>query len=121
MTPDPILVWGTAFAVYLRLFESGIAYRPTAVHLPSYSRGLLSDLAPKCIEPLARACGTAVRTLQELLRDLLWDPFRMRDLLKQRLPGLPALNATDDLGTIGLLDETSVVKKGTKPPGVHQQ
>jgi SRSO17 transposase len=41
--------------------------------------------------------------------------------LQQRLRGLPALSAADDLGTIGLIDETSVAKKGTKTPGVRRQ
>lgn len=121
MTPDQMMVLGTAFAAYLRIFEDCIAYRPTAEHLHSYCRGLLSDLARKSIEPIALACGTAVRTLQEFLRDHVWDQFRMRDLLQQRLLRLPALNAADDLGTIGLIDETSVAKKGTKTPGVHRQ
>jgi len=121
MTPDQMMVLGTAFAAYLRMFEDCIAYRPTAEHLHSYCRGLLSDLARKSIEPIALACGTAVRTLQEFLRDHVWDQFRMRDLLQQLLLRLPALNAADDLGTIGVIDETSVAKKGTKTPGVHRQ
>lgn len=121
MTPDQMLVLGTAFAAYLRIFEDCVAYRPTAEHLHSYCRGLVSDLGRKSIEPIALACGTAVRTLQEFLRDHVWDQFRMRDLLQQRLARLPALNAADDLGTIGVIDETSVAKKGTKTPGVHRQ
>jgi SRSO17 transposase len=121
MTPDQLLVLGTAFAAYLRVFEVCIAYSPTAEHLRSYCRGLLSDLPRKSVEPMALASGTAVRTLQEFLRDHVWDHFRMRDLLQQRLLGLPALNAADDLGTIGVIDETSVAKKGTKTPGVRRQ
>jgi SRSO17 transposase len=121
MTPDQMMVLGTAFAAYLRIFEDCVAYRPTAEHLHSYCRGLVSDLARKSIEPIALACGTAVRTLQEFLRDHVWDQFRMRDLLQQRLLGLPVLNAADELGTIGVIDETSVAKKGTKTPGVHRQ
>jgi SRSO17 transposase len=121
MTPEQMLVLGTAFAAYLRLFEDCIAYRPTAEHLHAYCRGLLSDLARKSIEPMALACGTAVRTLQEFLRDHVWDHFRMRDQLQRRLAGQPALAAADDLGTIGVIDETSVAKKGKKTPGVHRQ
>lgn len=121
MTPDQLLVLGSAFAAYLRIFEGCIAYRPTAAHLHSYCRGLLSDLARKSIEPIALACGTAVRTLQEFLRDHVWDQFRMRDLLQHRLLGRPARHAADDLGTIGLIDETSVAKKGTQTPGVRRQ
>jgi SRSO17 transposase len=121
MTPEQMLALGTAFTAYLRLFEDCVVYRPTAEHLHSYCRGLLSDLARKSIEPIALACGTAVRTLQEFLRDHVWDQFRMRDRLQQRLAQQPALNAADELGTIGLIDETSFAKKGTKTPGVHRQ
>lgn len=121
MTPDQMMVLGTAFATYLRIFEDCVAYRPTTEHLHAYCRGLLSDLARKSIEPMALACGTAVRTLQEFLRDHVWDQFRMRDQLQQRLARQPALSAADDLGTIGVIDETSVAKKGTKTPGVHRQ
>jgi SRSO17 transposase len=121
MTPEQMLALGTAFAAYLRLFEDCIAYRPTAEHLHSYCRGLLSDLPRKSMEPIALACGTAVRTLQEFLSDHVWDHFRMRDRLQQRLSRRPALNAAAELGTIGVIDETSVAKKGTKTPGVHRQ
>jgi SRSO17 transposase len=121
MTPEQMLALGTAFAAYLRLFEDCIAYRPTAEHLHSYCRGLLSDLARKSMEPIALACGTAVRTLQEFLSDHVWDHFRMRDQVQQRLVRQAALNAADELGTIGVIDETSVAKKGTKTPGVHRQ
>ena len=80
-----MMALGTAFAAYLRIFEDCIAYQPTVEHLHSYCRGLLSDLARKSIEPIALACGTAVRTLQEFLRDHVWDHFGMRDRLQQRL------------------------------------
>jgi SRSO17 transposase len=121
MTPEQLVALGAAFAVYLQFFEECIAYRPTLEHLRAYCRGLLSDLPRKSVEPIALACGTAVRTLQEFLRDHRWDHFRMRDLLQQRLARQAALQAADELGTIGVIDETSVVKKGTKTPGVHRQ
>jgi SRSO17 transposase len=121
MTPEQLMALGTAFVAYLRIFEDLIAYRPTVEHLHSYCRGLLSDLPRKSIEPIALACGTAVRTLQEFLRDHVWDHLGMRDRLQQRLAGQPVLHAADELGTIGVIDETSVAKKGTKSPGVHRQ
>jgi SRSO17 transposase len=121
MTPEQLMALGAAFAVYLRLFEACFVDRRTAEHLHAYCRGLLSDLPRKSIEPMALACGTAVRTLQEFLRDHVWDHFRMRDQLQQRLAQLPALNSADELGTIGVIDETSTAKKGTKTPGVRRQ
>jgi SRSO17 transposase len=121
MTPEQMLVLGMAFTAYLRLFEPLVAYQPTVEHLHSYCRGLLSDLPRKSVEPMALACGTAVRTLQEFLRDHVWDQDRMRDQLQQRLGQHPAMNAADDLGTIGVIDETSNAKKGTQTPGVQRQ
>src|SRR6186713_1569458 len=104
MTPDQMLVLGSAFAAYLRIFEVCVAYHPTAEHLHSYCRGLISDIPRKSVEPIALACGTAVRTLQEFLRDHVWDHFGMRDLLQSRLAELPAMRADDELGTIGVID-----------------
>src|SRR3954467_8264641 len=121
MTPQQMMAWGTAFTAYLGFFRDCIVYQPTVAHLHAYCRGLLSDLARKSVEPIALACGTAVRTLQEFLRDHVWDHFRMRDLLQQRLARQPALSAADDLGTIGVIDETSTAKKGTKTPGGSRQ
>jgi SRSO17 transposase len=121
MTPELMMTLGKAFAAYLRIFEDCIAYQPTAEHLHAYCRGLLSALPRKSIEPIALACGTAVRTLQEFLRDHVWAHFGMRDRLQQRLSEQSALSAADELGTIGVIDETSVAKKGTKTPGVHRQ
>jgi SRSO17 transposase len=121
MTPDQLIALGTALVAFLRVFEVCIVYQPTVEHLHSYCRGLLSDLPRKSVEPIALACGTAVRPLQEFLRDHVCDHFRMRDLLQQRLAGHPAMNAADYLGTIGVIDETSTAKKGTKTPGVSRQ
>ena len=56
MTPEQLMVLGTAFAAYLRIFEDCIdciAYAPTAKHLHSFCRGLLSDLPRKSVEPMA--------------------------------------------------------------------
>ena len=121
MTPVLLIALGSAFAAYLRLFKDCVRYQPTFDLLHAYCRGLLSDLPRKTAEPIALACGAAVRTLQEFLRDHLWDHLRMRDLLQQRLARQPALGAAADLGAIGVIDETSVAKKGTKSPGVQRQ
>ncbi len=121
MTPEQMVALGATFALYLRLFEDCIVYQPTIAHLHSYCRGLLSDLPRKSIEPIALACGTAVRSLQEFLRDHVWNQFRMRDQLQQHHAQHPLLQTDDELGTIGVIDETSQAKKGTKTPGVHRQ
>jgi SRSO17 transposase len=121
MTAEQIRALGPAFAAYLRHFEPCFVDPRTVEHLHTYCRGLLSDLPRKSVEPIALAAGTAVRTLQEFLRDHVWDRHALRDLLHQRLAEQLAATPGDDLGTVGLLDETSVPKKGTKTPGVQRQ
>jgi SRSO17 transposase len=121
MTAGQIRALGPAFAAYLRPFEPCFVGCSTAEHLHAYCRGLLSDLPRKSVEPIALAAGTAARTLQEFLRDHVWDHRRIRDRLHGRLAQRLAELPGDDLGTVGLLDETSVVKKGAKTPGVQRQ
>src|SRR4051794_9299508 len=121
MTAEQIAALGPAFGVYLRDFRPCFVTGNTFKHLHTYCRGLLSDLPRKSVEPIALEAGTAVRTLQEFLKDHVWDRRALRDGLHRRVAeGLAAVPA-DDLGTVGLLDETSVVKKGRKTPGVQRQ
>jgi SRSO17 transposase len=120
MTAEQIQALGPAFAAYLRSYEPCFVDSRTVEHLHTYCRGLLSDLPRKSVEPLALAAGTAVRTLQEFLRDHVWDRRAMRDRLHQHVAARLGCMPADDLGTVGLLDETSTVKKGTKTPGVQR-
>ena len=73
------------------------------------------------VEPIALASGSAVRTLQEFLRDRPGEFSQVRALLQHQVADtLPAL-PDDGLGDVGLVDETSAVKSGTKSPGVQRQ
>jgi SRSO17 transposase len=121
MTPEQIEQLGPAFADYLRQFLFCCDYTQTFDLLNVYCRGLLSDLPRKSAEPIALASGTAVRTLQEFLKDHAWSFRQARTTLQEHvavtLPAVPA----DDLGTVGVVDETATVKKGTKTPGVQRQ
>ena len=113
---------GRAFADYLRGFRGDAGLPATASHFEEYCRGLLSDEPRKTVEPLALRAGTTVRTLQVFLKDAAWDDAGMRRRLRRRLA--TAARAAPDpagLGTVGIIDETSVLKKGTKTPGVQRQ
>jgi SRSO17 transposase len=121
MTREQVAALGPAFAAYLREFEDCFGQDRTREHLHTYCRGLLSDLPRKSVEPIALQAGTAVRTLQEFLKDHVWDRRALRDCLHRRVAESLASVPADDLGTVGLLDETSVVKKGKKTPGVQRQ
>ncbi len=121
MTPAQIEALGPAFADYLEQFAFCCDYTQTFHLLGVYCRGLLSDLPRKSAEPIALYAGTAVRTLQEFLRDHVWSYRRARDVLQEyvarTLDDLPA----DELGTVGIVDETGTKKKGKKTPGVQRQ
>jgi SRSO17 transposase len=121
MTEEQVDALGPALDDFLRPYLFCCGYTQTFNHLHTYCRGLLSDLQRKSVEPIALASGCAVRTLQEFLRDHLWQYTAVRQLLQRHLAAaLPSVPA-DDLGTVGLIDETSALKSGTKTPGVQRQ
>lgn len=101
---------------YLREFDDCFARRDTRAHFPIYVEGQLSELPAKSCEPIALAAGVAPRTLQEFLSQYCWNEDRMRDRLQK-------LIVRDHAGphSVGVIDETSDVKKGDKTPGVQRQ
>ncbi len=121
MTDQDIAQLSPRFASFLRRFRSCFLQDRTAAHFDNYCRGLLSDLPRKSVEPIALACGTAVRTLQEFLAAAHWDQEQARDTLQRHLAGVLADLPTDPLGTVGVIDETSCLKQGEQTPGVQRQ
>ena len=85
MTTEQLQSLGPALADFLQRFLFCCAYTQTFDHLQVYCRGLLSDLPRKGVEPMARAAGTPVRTLQEFLRDHVWSRTQVRDLLQDHV------------------------------------
>jgi SRSO17 transposase len=121
MTDDEIVALGPAFAGYLGRYQDCFLQERTASHFDNYCRGLLSDLPRKSVEPIALACGTAVRTLQEFLITADWNHDRARERLQGHIADVLDALPDEALGTIGVIDETSAVKKGDKTPGVQRQ
>jgi SRSO17 transposase len=125
MTDQELRALGPALADYLDRFLFCCEYTQTFAHLGTYVRGLLSDLERKTCEPIALKAGTPVRSLQEFLRDHVWDFALLKQRLQEHVAELlelpDELDEPDGLGTIALVDETSAQKKGTKTPGVKRQ
>src|SRR5215471_19214101 len=121
MTESQLRGLGGALDRFLDRFLFCCSYTQTFDHLKTYCKGLLSELPRKSVEPIALAAGTPVRTLQEFLRDHDWDRVRLTDLAQRHTAGIVGRLPDDGLGTIGLIDETAVPKKGTKTPGVQRQ
>lgn len=101
---------------YLGRYDDCFPRRDTRQHLPTYVRGQLSDLRQKSVEPIALRFRVAPRTLQEFLASYVWDEDRMR----WRLQHIVASEHASP-NSIGIIDETSDVKKGFMTPGVQRQ
>jgi SRSO17 transposase len=121
MTDEQIRALGPAFAAELGRYRDCFGQDRTATHFDTYCRGLLSDLPRKTVEPIALAAGTAVRTLQEFLVTAKWEYATARDVLHRRVAEALADVPPDPLGVVGVIDETSAVKKGEQTPGVQRQ
>jgi SRSO17 transposase len=101
---------------YLSQFADCFARHDTRDHFCTYVEGQLSNLKEKSCEPIALAAGVPPRDLQEFLASYKWEEDRTRDRLQRMV-------VREDSGpnSIGLVDETSDVKKGNKTPGVKRQ
>jgi SRSO17 transposase len=116
MDAETILKIKPALTKYLHEFDDYFGRVTARRHLDTYVLGQLGDLPRKSIEPIADASGTPPRTLQEFLSLYRWDESAMRDLLQQRV-----VRRHHHPHSIGILDETSFVKKGDKTAGVQRQ
>jgi SRSO17 transposase len=121
MTDQEIAELGPAFTTFLRRFRGCFLQERTAGHFDTYCRGLLAPLPRKSVEPIALESGTAVRTLQLFLSSAHWDHRLARDLLQRHLAEVMQHLPGDRLGTVGVFDETSCLKKGELTPGVQRQ
>jgi SRSO17 transposase len=101
---------------FLKRFDDCFPRKDTRAHLPVYVRGQLSDIPEKSVEPIAINAGVPVRTLQEFLSQHVWDDDRARDRLQHIVRDEHA-----GPNAVGVIDETSDVKKGDKTPGVQRQ
>lgn len=101
---------------FLEHFDDCFARSEGRGHLRRYVGGQLSALQHKCVEPIADRAGIAPRTLQDFLALHTWDHERAID----RLQEIVAEHHGDAL-SIGLIDETSYLKRGDKTAGVQRQ
>jgi SRSO17 transposase len=101
---------------FARQFDDCIKTRPSRKHMRTYLNGQLGSLKRKSIEPIALEAGVPVRTLQEFLSIHRWDD----DTVARRLREIVMRDHADS-NAIGVIDETSFVKKGVKTAGVQRQ
>jgi len=116
MTSEQIASLQPALAKLLEPFRPFFERDKTFRYLEKYILGLLSDVKRKSIEPIALACGVAVRTLQEFLAFFCWDEDRAGQQLIRLVAG-----AHGHREAIGVLDASGHCKQGDKTPGVQRQ
>ena len=121
MTIEQVEAIGPAFTGFLRPFEGFFRWPQNVEHFRHYTRGLLTDLERKTAEPLALYAGVPARTLQQFLKACVWDDQGLVDAVQQRLHTATTAMPAGSIGTVGIIDETSAEKKGTKTPGVQRQ
>lgn len=122
MTDEQIDELGPAFSRYLRRFRPCFLQDRTAAHFDTFCRALLSPLPRKSAEPAALDAGTPARTMQLFLTSAKWDHGLARGTLQRHVASLlPNLPPGGRLGNVGVIDETSCLKKGDKTPGVRRQ
>ncbi len=115
MDADAISGLRSKLATFLKRF-SHCGSLEVGAHVGSYVEGQLTELERKNVEQIALYAGLAPRTLQEFLSNYDWDHVAMRDQIAK-------IVASDHSRSfnIGIIDETSFVKKGDKTPGVQRQ
>ena len=77
MNYDQLASFEPALAEFLEKVRHCFKRDKTFGYLQKYMAGLMADLKRKSIEPIALACGVAVRTLQEFLAFFAWDHTRV--------------------------------------------
>ena len=107
---------GRELKAFMRGFAGCFGRHEPAGHAELYVRGQLSNLPRKSVEPMADEAGIDPRALQKFLAQHCWDDA----LMVRRTHEIVARDHAHAL-SIGVIDETSFAKKGTKTPGVQRQ
>jgi len=116
MDADTVFKLKPALTRFLHQFDPCFGRITARRHLDTYVMGQLGPLERKSIEPIADASGTPPRTLQQFLGLYRWDESDMRDRVQQRVAQRHA-----HPHSVGIIDETSFVKKGEQTACVQRQ
>jgi SRSO17 transposase len=116
MNYDQLASFEPALAEFLEKVRHCFKRDKTFGYLQKYILGLMADLKRKSIEPIALACGVAVRTLQEFLAFFAWD-HEMADKVLVR----EVVERGHGKKSIGVIDASAHSKQGKYTPGVQRQ
>ena len=106
---------------FLQRFKACFPDQNTRNYHRIYITGLLSNLSRKNCESIAIQANEPVRSVQWFLAKQHWDLQNMRNKLQKIIAKEHAAQKHAATHSTGIIDETSVVKKGEKIPGVQRQ
>lgn len=116
MDYDQLATFKPALAEFLEKVRHCFKRDKTFGYLQKYILGLMADLKRKSIEPIALACGVAVRTLQEFLAFFAWDHDLADKVLVREV-----VERGHGKKSIGVIDASAHSKQGKYTPGVQRQ
>lgn len=102
--------------VFTHRFEDCFTRMEQRGHAGRFIRGQLSELPRKSLEPIALACGTPPRCLQEFFSRHTW----REDLARNRVQEIVGREHAHPI-SLGIIDDTYFGKKGDKTPGTQRQ
>jgi SRSO17 transposase len=109
--------WAEEFEAFHARFSHIFARREPREEARQYLRGLLAPVARKNCWQMAEAVGEDdPQSMQRLLYSARWEADEARDELQAFV-----LEKFGDESSIGVVDETGFLKKGTKSVGVKRQ
>lgn len=111
--------WGEGFEKMFVAIEGCFARSESRDNAKAYVRGLMSEVKRKNGWQLAERVGmNSPLALQRLLNEAKWDADEVLRVSRQLLV---QAGAGDELGGIGVVDESGFVKKGEHSAGVKRQ
>jgi SRSO17 transposase len=123
MTTDELRAAAEGLIALHQRFAPLFGYRQAQHHAQVYLRGLLLAEGRKSVEPMALTFGGGqVHALQKFLTLSPWDYHAVQEEIQAVFAAeLVPATARWPLGTVGVLDESAVAKKGSASVGVQRQ
>jgi SRSO17 transposase len=123
MTADELRAAADGLVALHQRFAPLFGYRQAQDHAAVYLRGLLSAKGRKSAEPIALTFGNGqVHALQKFMTLSPWPYHPVQEEIQSVFAEqLVPSTAQWSLGTVGLIDESAFVKKGSASVGVKRQ
>ena len=123
MTPDELRAAADGLVTLHQHFAPYFGYQQAQNHAQVYLKGLLLGEGRKSAEPIALAFGDGqVHALQKFLTLSPWDYHAVQEEIQAVFTETLVPSGTQwSVGTVGVIDESAFIKKGSASVGVKRQ